>query len=368
MTGSASRQPPSSGQRPAPDSRGQWDAVKLFDMLEGIPARNLLGLGDPDVHRIGDRWVMFLGGFTNRLRNNLFSATLPPGAPLRSAQWSLTRYGTDPRVAVPLVRQPPRGNWDHYGLHTPSYVAGVDPVRGWQERIYYSGRSSRATTDVQSRYSIGCLENTPAGWVRRDAPVLTGTPERPSVLEPLVRYYDGKWRMWYLSTPHEAGRGDLPDHQLAYVESTDGLTGWSRPKALFSTRDSLFDNAVTEVSGGYEMIVARGHNLFATRGFPPQGMWWLSARQASGDRRDWSAVPTAILDASDAPLPWYEYGAFGPSVNYDDADPDTMYVFFTGVRVPSSWMRVAATRLLTLRKPPVPAPFYFAVGRMICRR
>lgn len=354
-----------------PDNGGQWEAIKLFDMREGFsPVKNVVGVGDPDVHKIGDRWTMFLGGFTNRFKVNLFAATLPPGSPLSSTEWSLATSDADPTVALPLVGQPPRGSWDHHGLHTPSYVRGVDPKQGPRERIYYSGRSSRQSTGPKSRYAIGCVERTPAGWARHDAPVLTGTPERPSVFEPLVRYYDQKWRMWYVSAVHEVGRGELPNYQFEYVESVDGLTGWSTPKVLFSVEEGIFDNAVTQVDSGYEMVVARGHDLYDTPGFPAQGMWWLAAERPSGDRRDWTREPARILDASNAPLPWYANGAFGPSVNYGDteADRDVMYVFFTGVHAKASWARLAAGRLLTLRKPPVPAPFYFAVGRMECRR
>lgn len=148
------------------------------------------------------------------------------------------------------------------------------------------------------------------------------------------------------------------------------MSGWSTPKVLFTVEDGIFDNAVTQVGEGYEMVVARGGDLYDTPGFPPQGMWWLSSQRPSGDRRDGTSTPAQILDASDAPLPWYANGAFGPSVNYGDteADRDVMYVFFTGVHARTNWARLAARRLLRLRKPPVPAPFYFAVGRMECRR
>ncbi len=54
-------------------------------MLKGLaPVRGVLGLSDPDVHWIDGRWTMFLGGFTTRFRNSLFTAVLPLGAPLAS--------------------------------------------------------------------------------------------------------------------------------------------------------------------------------------------------------------------------------------------------------------------------------------------
>ncbi|MGJ0223732.1 hypothetical protein ACQUZK_10055, partial [Streptococcus pyogenes] len=36
----------------------------LWDMLDGPMARGVLGLSDPNVHHVADRWVMFLGGFS----------------------------------------------------------------------------------------------------------------------------------------------------------------------------------------------------------------------------------------------------------------------------------------------------------------
>lgn len=340
-------------------------------MTEGMaPVRNVVGLGDPDVHKIGDRWVMFLGGATTNLfKVNIFCAALPPGAPLSSNDWSLICREKHPSLANPLVAQPARSSWDAYGLHTPSYVRGIDPLRGEQERVYYSGRSSRSSTGPTSRFAIGYLERTPVGWVRHGEPVLTGSPDRPSVLEPLVRYYQGKWRMWYLSTPHEAGPGEQPDHRLEYVESDNGTDAWSTPQILFTTAEGFFDNDVIEVDGGYEMVAARGHNLYGTPNFPRQGLWWLSSAHASGDRADWTSHPMQLLDDTNA-LPWHANGAFGPSLRYGDTDTDrdTLYVFFTGTYQKINWPVIATRRMLKLHKPPVPAPFYFAVGCMQCSR
>jgi hypothetical protein len=197
------RQEPSHG----PDqwrATGAAGAVVLFDMLAGLhPVRNVWGVSDPDVHKLDGRWVMFLGGLTNRFKVLLFAATLPEGAPLASTAWSLVTDPSRPGRAVPLTPAPRRGRWDAGGMHTPSYVRGRLPGPGGrtEERIYYAGHPSRSVTGKHSRYAIGCLVRTPTGWQRHGPPVHTGTPERPSVLEPLVRYDDGVWRMWYLSTP-----------------------------------------------------------------------------------------------------------------------------------------------------------------------
>lgn len=118
-------------------------AVPLFSMIDGLaPVTNVLAVSDPNVHRIDSRWTMFLGGFTTRLRVELFSATLPVGAPLGSDDRVLTTQPGAPRRALSLVPPPPQGEWDRYGMHTPCYVEGRNPD---DRRIYYAGRRSRRT-------------------------------------------------------------------------------------------------------------------------------------------------------------------------------------------------------------------------------
>ncbi|WP_438022126.1 hypothetical protein [Sorangium sp. So ce233] len=342
---------------------GSHGAAVYFDMLRGLaPVRNVLGLSDPDVHLLDGRWVMFLGGFTTRLRVSLFTAVLPEGSPLASDDWALVTDPGRPGHAAPLVPDPPRGAWDGKGMHAPSYVVGA----GGEPRVYYAGRSSSATTGPSSRYAIGCLRRTPAGWVRHGPPVHRGTDARPSVLEPLVLHDGGLWRMWYLSAIGEVGRGELPDYQLEYVESDDGIDRWSAPQILFTTQDGYFDNAVQRVGDHYEMVVARGTNLYSTPDFPPQGLWWLRSERPSGRRGDWTEEPIRLLDTDTDALPWFANGGCAPSFHYGDTpqDRDTLYVFFTGTSAKVSWLRCAAERLARLRLPPIPSPYYLAVGRV----
>lgn len=202
---------------------GSAGAVVLFDMLHGLaPVRGVLGLSDPDVHWLDGRWTMFLGGFTTRFRVSVFTAVLPEGAPLASTAWTLVTRADRPRRAVPLTPDPPRGAWDAYGMHTPSYVRAAHGDGTTEERVYYAGRASRANTGPRSRYAIGALVRTLSGWQRHGPPVHRGTAARPSVLEPLVRYDEGRYRMWYLSAIGEVGRHEMPDYQFEYVESDDG--------------------------------------------------------------------------------------------------------------------------------------------------
>jgi hypothetical protein len=186
------------------------------------------------------------------------------------------------------------------------------------------------------------------------------------VLEPLARIEDGRWQLWYLSAEGEVGPGEQPDYRIEYVESVDGLSGWSAPEVVFTTADGFFDNDVRRVDGHHEMLVARGTNLHGTPDYPTQGVWWLRSASGAGARRDWSATPLRLLDTDADPLPWFAAGVCGPSFHYGDteADRDTLYVFCTGTSARIDWPRAALRRVLKGRLPPVPSPYYLATGRL----
>jgi hypothetical protein len=77
--------------------------------------------------------------------------------------------------------------------------------------------------------------------------------------------------MWFLSAIGETGRGQQPDHQLRYTENDDGIH-WEAPETFATAEEGFFDNA----GGGaedWQMVLARGTNLYGTRPFPGQGLW-----------------------------------------------------------------------------------------------
>ncbi|OYO09447.1 hypothetical protein BI335_18915 [Enemella evansiae] len=321
-------------------------------MVDGPTPPGVLGLGDPDVHVIDGRPTMFLGGFSTSFRNRLYAAVLTPGADPAGRSWrfELDRQGR----ALPLAPDPPRGAWDGAGMHTPSYVPAA---AGQPARVYYTGRSSRKQYGSTSSYAIGALELHDGRWVRRGAPLITGTPPRMSVLEPLVVHDGDRYLMWYQANPHEIGPGDHPDYELWVAESTDGLA-WSQPRVFAGPDEGYFDNAVAPTGDGWLMVLARGADLFGTGGFPPQGLWVSFASELSLDRGDWSE-PEHVL-RTDAPgMPGvFARGAYGPGVLHAAG---RSYVYATGVRDAPRWPRFLARRLLSGRRPPVPAPFYLSV-------
>ncbi|MHA6630950.1 hypothetical protein ACU61A_36385 [Pseudonocardia sichuanensis] len=128
--------------------------------------------------------------------------------------------------------------------------------------------------------------------------------------------------------------------------------------------EGFFDNAIARRGDGWVMLLARGSDLHGTGGFPPQGLWWSTAAQPSGDRADWSE-PRRLLDtdAPDTPV-WMARGTYGPGLAFDPADPARATVLLTGVRATPRWPRLMLGRVARLRRPPVPAPFYLSVASL----
>lgn len=296
----------------------------IWDMLGGRMPRGVLGLSDPDVHLIDDRWTMFVGGFATSFRNRIYRACLPRGAEPGHLGWMLDRR--------PIVADPPRGAWDAGGRHTPSYVR---PHQGRPARIFYAGRATTKHYGQGSTYAIGVLtSDDQRGWTSRDKPVLRGWSGRASVLEPLVIAIDGGYRMWFLATPHEVGPGEQPDFELHVTDSADGLD-WQPPRGFATAAEGFFDNAVYPTEHGWEMLVARGTNLHATTPYPGQGLWVMRAAFPSADRSDWSP-PRRVLD-TDAPgtPPWLGRGVCGPAVV--PFPEGRRRVFLTGTHRATSW-------------------------------
>jgi len=332
----------------------------LFDMVgDPRPGHGLLGVSDPDVHLINGRWTMFLGAFTTRFSVRIAAAQLPETAAITDDRWRIVVDSR--RRAVQYGAPSAKNAWDWAGMHTPCYVRVAGECL--RERIYYAGRLTRQQSGRQSRYAIGLLERDGDGWIRRDEPVIVGDAARPSLLEPRVIYADGRWRAWFLSTVGEVGRSELPDYELRYAESADGIH-WDTPTTFATSVEGFFDNAVEPYDGRWQMILARGTNLHGTRPYPSQGLWCSDA-DIPGPRECWSS-PVPLIDTDVRPESWLGAGLCGPSfVREVDTDGiERLHVFATGTRRRTPWRRVAWDRVRTLKRPPVPAPYFLATGRL----
>ncbi len=285
--------------------------TRIFDAGLGYGSlTNLKTLVDCTVVKRENRWWMFTCGVDKtRWEIDMFSASLPVGAPLSANGWSITADVNDPTKPAVLVGKSRSYSWDGKGgRHCPSYVKGWDPEKNaWVERIYYAG----AAQQFMGPYAIGYVEWDGVQWVDQAAPVFFANEywERGSVYEPNLLYHDGKWKMWYVAGANQ------DDYLIqGYAESPNGRTDWSAHQIVFAPEEKVFDFCVIPVDDGYEAVFAR---VNVGKGELPQtGLWWCHAKEPSPKISDWSE-PVRISDAG----PWK------PVLLYGETDSKRMFVF-----------------------------------------
>src|SRR5581483_6422205 len=106
--------------------------TKIFDPADGFaPLTDAFILTDSSVVKRGNRWWMYLAGRAmNRASIELFSASLPAGAPLAAIGWTLTARSDDKTKIADLAGHGDSKTWDlKGGRHCPSFVRGWDPQR-----------------------------------------------------------------------------------------------------------------------------------------------------------------------------------------------------------------------------------------------
>jgi hypothetical protein len=314
--------------------------TKIFDPADGFgPITDVFILTDATVAKRDNRWWMYLAGRAqNRESIELFSASLPAGAPLSPSGWTLTANQTDKTKIADLAGHEASKAWDlKGGRHCPAYVRGWDPIRHTTvERIYYAGGAGQ----VWGPYTIGYLEWNGTNWVDQAAPVFVANEEweHGSVYEPNLIYHDGKWKMWYV-----AGSNQEDYIVQGYSESIDGRRNWSKHQMFFPPEEKVFDFCVIKTKQGFEAVFAR---VFLGKGapLPTTGLWWCQAKSLSPKIADWSK-PVQVMGMSESP--WHLGGPWKPSVQYDEQDANKMFVFFDG---------------LYPRKDPAPFPYVFTLG------
>jgi hypothetical protein len=137
---------------------------KIFDPRDPSTGSGGAELTDACVVKRGNQWWMYLAGQPKGcVTTDLYSASLPPDAPLSSQPWTLTREA-DGNLR-PLAGRNMSRNWDGKGgRHCPSYVCGWDPGENrWVERIYYAG----AAENLWGPYTIGFLQWNGDEWVEQ---------------------------------------------------------------------------------------------------------------------------------------------------------------------------------------------------------
>ncbi len=119
--------------------------LKIFDPRDPSTENGGAELLDASVVQRGERWWMYLGGQAHGYGpTDIFSASLPKGAPLSATGWKPTR---DPAgQLVPVAGQSASHSWDGSGgRYCPAYV------RGWIHKDPHGWNGS--TTRVRRRTS-----------------------------------------------------------------------------------------------------------------------------------------------------------------------------------------------------------------------
>jgi len=299
-----------------PASRNE---IKIFDPREASTGLGGAELTDASVVQRNEQWWMYLAGQARGYgATDIYSASLPPGAPLSATGWKLTRGATG--ELVPVAGRNFSSAWDgHGGRHCPSHVKGWDPRKGeWAERIYYAG----AAVNLWGPYTIGFLEWDGEKWI--DQPELAFAAneewERGSVYEPNLIYQDGKWKMWYVAGSNQE---DYLVH--GYVESEDGSTGWSKHAVFAPSEMKMFDFCVRPRGDAFDAIFSR---VWVGEGTPPPetGLWWCRAHKPWGRLSDWSE-PIQIMTAEDRG--WHS-SPWKPSFQFHGQTAESALVFFDG--------------------------------------
>jgi hypothetical protein len=310
--------------------------TKIFDPRDPAIGLNGAELLDSTVIQRDNQWWMFLAGQANGYgATDLFSASLPSGAPLSAQGWTPTRNAAGELVS--LAGRNASQCWDgNGGRHCPSWVKGWDPEKQrWAERIYYAG----AAENLWGPYTIGYLEWDGERWLDQPAPVFTATEdwERGSVYEPNLICHEGKWKMWYVAGSNQQ---DYLIH--GYSESEDGRN-WGSHTIFAPPELKMFDFCVRPRGNGFDAVYSR---VWVSQDTPPPsetGLWWCNAEKPSGKLSDWSE-PMQIMTAEDRG--WHS-GPWKPSLTFPEPNNDHAFIFFDG---------------LYRTTDPGPFPFAFTLG------
>lgn len=293
---------------------------KIFDPRDASTGALGHELLDATVVKRGDQWWMYLAGQAGADGvTDIYSASLPSGAPLSATGWKITRDQSSELLA-PVAGRSSSRSWDGKGgRHCPSAIKGWDPRKGaWVERIYYAG----AADNLWGPYTIGFLEWDGEKWADQPAPAFVANEEweRGSVYEPNLIYHDGKWKLWYVAgSNHE----DYLVH--GYAESDDGNTGWSKHSIFAPPEMKMFDFCIRQRGDAFDAIFAR---VWVGQGTPPPatGLWWCRSDQPASTLAAWSE-PIQIMTAEDRG--WHS-GPWKPSFEFDETIREGAWVFFDG--------------------------------------
>ena len=181
------------------------------------------------------RWWMYLAGrATKRESIELFSASLPPGAPRRNRMDTDCMQNDKTKIADLAGHQNSQVMGSQRRTSLSVLRQGLGPASAPKSsESYYAGGAA----NVWGPYTIGYLEWNGTKWVDQSTPAFVANEEweHGSVYEPNLIYHDGKWKMWYV-----AGSNQEDYLVQGYSESVDGRTNWTKHQIVFRPRKKRF--------------------------------------------------------------------------------------------------------------------------------
>jgi hypothetical protein len=319
---------------------GAANAVQIFsDVLlasgqAGVDDMQVVS--DPDVVLIGNQWWLIFASNPGPTRGiEPVAAYLPPGVSLSYTGvypedpngWHLIgANATDTGQGVAIDGTVSPAGWDTVAAETPSIDVGPDGTVS----VYYAGHNLG-----QTNFEIGLMSNVVNGVTIDGDPVPAMVATLPwefadnlgAVLEQSVRWEPqlNKFVMYYTAG---AWWDQPPTNDIAYAESTDGITWTNRQPLGFPVSYYNQDFVYNAQRNRYEMVVS--NDPTGVGGGNGRDLVWLDAATTGTQFSDWQN-PVTLLDHTSPGTPtWRDQGLLSPAVKYGNlpGEENRIYVFF----------------------------------------
>ncbi len=307
---------------------------QLSGGLDGVS--NLSDVSDPDIALIGNQWWLVFASNPGPTRGlEPVAAYLPPGASLSTTGvypsnpngWHLvgaTADGTGKGVAISGTPSP--AGWDTIAAETPSIEVGPDGTVG----VYYAGHNLG-----QTNFETGLMPNVVNGIAQGNDPVPAMVATQPwefannlgAVLEQSVRWMPqlNKFITYYTA---RAWWDNPPDNDIAYAESTDGITWTNRQPLGFPVSYYNQDFLYNPQRNRYEMVVS--NDPTGVGGGNGRDLVWLDAATPATTYSAWQNQVTLLDHNASNAATWYNKGLLSPAIKYGNlpGEENRIYVFF----------------------------------------
>ncbi len=302
--------------------------------LDGV--NNLSDVSDPDIALIGNQWWLIFASNPGPTRGlEPVAAYLPPGASLSTVGtypsnpngWHLvgaTADGTGKGVAISPTPSP--AGFDTIAAETPSIEVGPDGTVG----VYYAGHNLG-----QTNFETGLMPNVVNGVAQGNDPVPAMLATQPwefadnlgAILEQSVRWMPqlNKYITYYTA---RAWWDNPPDNDIAYAESTDGITWTNRQPLGFPVSYYNQDFTYNPQRNRYEMVVS--NDPTGKGGGNGRDLVWLDSATPGTTYSAWQNQVTLLDHNAPNAAAWYNQGLLSPAIKYGNlpGEENRIYVFF----------------------------------------